>query len=79
MPIEVRLFATLRRYAPAEAVNGVFSADGQAGCTVAELLEKIKIPAEEVHLIMVNGVGSKLETFLSAGDRVGLFPPIGGG
>jgi molybdopterin converting factor small subunit len=37
------------------------------------------IDAREVHVLMVNGVISRLDRVLVGGDRLGLFPPVGGG
>ncbi|VBB09615.1 thiamines/molybdopterin converting factor subunit 1 [Lucifera butyrica] len=79
MRVEVRLYATLRRYAPAESAAGVFSTDLPAGRTVADLLAAIHVAAAEVHMLMVNGVNTTVEHILRDGDRVGLFPPVGGG
>jgi len=76
--IEVRLYATLRRYAPA-SLAGVFSVEVPMDCTVAELLNMISIDPTEVHIIMINGVNSKSTSALHEGDRLGLFPPVGGG
>jgi sulfur-carrier protein len=77
--IEVRLYATLRRHAPASSAAGVFPVHMPAGNTVTELLQTINVDPAEVHLLMVNGISVTLEQILSEGDRVGLFPPVGGG
>ena len=46
---------------------------------MGQLLAKLAIPAGEVKIAMVNGVSAELTQVLAAGDRVGLFPPVGGG
>lgn len=79
MLIEVRLYATLRRYAPLQAVAGVFSTDIPEQSTLKDLLDICGLPAEEVHILMVNGASGNLSQLLKAGDRVGLFPAVGGG
>ena len=79
MQVEVRLYATLRQYAPAIAVAGVFAAVLSERSTITELLRVINIAPAEVHMIMVNGVGVTLEHVIHENDRVGLFPPVGGG
>ncbi len=79
MQVEVRLYAVLRQQAPAGFASGVFPVSLPEGGTVAELLEAIKVAPAEVHMIMVNGRGNALKTVLHDGDRVGLFPPVGGG
>jgi len=79
MQVEIRLYATLRRYAPQGADAGVFVTDLTDGASVQDLVHSLKIIPEEVHLIMVNGMNSTMERLLNSGDRIGLFPPIGGG
>ncbi|WP_021167664.1 ThiS family protein [Sporomusa ovata DSM 2662] len=78
MVLEVRLYATLRRYAPSSP-NGVIMVDIPEGMTVLDLVKKIEIDPTEIHLIMINGIGCELEKLLTNGDRVALFPPVGGG
>lgn len=78
MVVEVRLYATLRRYTPANP-NGVITVELPDGSTVLDLVKAIKIDPAEIHLIMINGTGCELEKIVSNGDRVGLFPPVGGG
>ena len=50
-----------------------------AGTTVAALIENLGIPRSDVKLVFVNGRKADAETVLTGGDRVGLFPPVGGG
>ena len=79
MQIEVRLYATLREFAPSNSQHGVFAATLRNGATVQELLDSFGIAAKKVHMIMVNGAGVTMEETLRENDRVGLFPPVGGG
>jgi sulfur-carrier protein len=46
---------------------------------VAALVSMLDIPPEEVKLIFVNGKRADTDQVLAEGDRVGLFPPVGGG
>ncbi|MDR3564090.1 MAG: MoaD/ThiS family protein [Negativicutes bacterium] len=78
MSIEVRLYAVLRRWAPGNP-GGVLTVDLPDGGTCLDLLGKVGINPTEVHVLMVNGVNSPLEKVLHDGDRVGLFPAVGGG
>lgn len=78
MLVEIRLYATLRRYVPA-AGAGVFSMEVQEGSTAAEVLKTMSIELAEVHIIMINGVSRSLNVVLHNGDRLGLFPAVGGG
>jgi molybdopterin converting factor small subunit len=78
MRLEVRLYATLRQAAP-DAPAGVLPVEMPDGAAVADVLAAVKIDPAKVHLIMVNGVAADLGRVLSDGDRLGLFPPVGGG
>ena len=78
MRIEVRLFATLRRHA-LSAAGGVLAVDVPEGCKAADAIARLGIDAPEVHILMVNGVIGRLDQVLVGGDRLGLFPPVGGG
>lgn len=78
MLVEIRLYATLRRYAPA-AGAGVFSMEVQEGSTVADVLKNMSIELIEAHIIMINGISRSLDFVLHNGDRLGLFPAVGGG
>lgn len=78
MVVEVRLYATLRRYVPGNP-SGILSVEMPTDAKVVDLLGKMNIALTEVHIIMINGVASKLESVLHENDRLGLFPAVGGG
>ena len=47
---------------------------------LAELLQRLNVPAGEVALVVINGEQVELkDAYISDQDRVQLFPPIGGG
>jgi sulfur carrier protein ThiS len=72
--IEVRCFASLAKHSPAGGHTRL-AAPGTAGA----LIRALGIPAEEVAIIFVNGSHATEATDLRDGDRVGLFPAVGGG
>lgn len=78
MRIEVRLYATLRRFAPA-AEGGILYVDMPGDATPADVIATVKVDPGEVHIVMVNGRSTPVKQPLAEGDRLGLFPPIGGG
>lgn len=78
MRIEVRLFATLRRCTP-EHPDGRQLLELPEGATVGEAADRLGVARAEIHLAMVNGIGVDLERRMTEGDRLGLFPPVGGG
>jgi molybdopterin synthase sulfur carrier subunit len=73
--IEIRLYASLQN----RKSNPVASRELTGAKTVRELLLDIDIPEQEVAVIMINGKRRQLETTLSDGDEVSLFPLMGGG
>ncbi len=79
MKIEVNLFASLRRFLPEQAEGNSFSMRLDQGATVAQVLEKLNIPAEMPKVIFINGIIVKREAILKDGDKAGIFPPVAGG
>ena len=79
MPIEVKLFATLRDYLPKG--SGRFSCSLEiAGHTrVKDILDRLKIPEDVPKIILVNGIHGKADQLLKEGDVVSIFPPVAGG
>ena len=72
--IEVRCFASLAKHAPA----GGYAKLAWPG-TAGDLTRALGIPAGEVAIIFVNGMHAAESAVLLDGDRVDLFPQIGGG
>jgi sulfur carrier protein ThiS len=72
--IEVRCFASLAKYKPAGG-----HAQFDEPCSAGDLMRALGIPATEVAIIFVNGMHATEATALRDGDRVGLFPAVGGG
>ena len=73
--IDLKLFVTLSKYLPRNSENFEVS----KGTTVGKLIRNLSIPDELVKLIFINGVRKNRDTRLQHNDRVGLFPPVGGG
>jgi len=51
----------------------------EAGITVRRLLEQLEIPEDKAKLIFINGIKGHPTSTLAGGERVGIFPPVGGG
>lgn len=79
MTVEFHLYASLAKYLPASAKNKSVCLAMVPGQTVKDALATLRVPPDEVKLIFVNGVHARLDTTLSPGDRIGAFPPVGGG
>lgn len=73
--ITIKLFATLKKYLPASADNHPI----ESGASVRELINELRIEASQAKLIFINGRKADLNSVLKDGDRLGVFPPVGGG
>jgi len=73
--IQIKLFATLLEKLPENADNFPVA----QGTTVADLVALLAIDPKDAKLIFINGRKGMLDSPLAEGDRVGLFPPVGGG
>jgi len=75
--IDVRLFATLPMRS--RTGNKELRLEPLPGLTVRRVVEGEGLDLSEVHIVMINGLHGTIDSELSDGDRVGLFPPVGGG
>jgi sulfur carrier protein ThiS len=73
--IQLKLYATLRGLMPALGEAYPIS----PGMTVQDLLSRLDLPPEKAKLIFVDGTKAELSARLQGGERVGIFPPVGGG
>jgi sulfur-carrier protein len=73
--IELRLFADLRTFQPEDSLNYQI----KKGTNIKELLEKLGINTERAKIIFINGKKKNINDSLKHRDRVGIFPPVGGG
>ena len=74
--ITVNLYAMLRSHVGGAASVEV---DVQPGCSVEQVLRELGVPPEQTRIIFVNHRAARLSEPLSEGDKVGVFPAIGGG
>jgi molybdopterin converting factor small subunit len=78
--IEARLYATLARVRPSHSSGERLTLEIAQGTTIRQVLEgEIGISPHEVKMVFVNGLARDFDYPLADGDRVGIFPPIGGG
>jgi molybdopterin synthase sulfur carrier subunit len=79
MPLQIFLNATLRQYVQGyDPYQGV-SLEIPPGTRVGQVMAQLGLPAREVTLIMVDGRRQETDFSLQGNERLGLFPPIGGG
>ncbi|WP_070000586.1 MoaD/ThiS family protein [Cellulosilyticum sp. I15G10I2] len=74
MQIKVRLFATLRQDRGKEVIL-----DMKDEMSPQDIIDLLKIPKEDVAILLINGRDGALNAKLSAYDIVSIFPPVGGG
>lgn len=73
--IDIKLYATLQKYTPPSAGSyGV-----TPGITIRQLIDELQIPDGLVKLVFLDGRRVDLDAPLQGDQRVGLFPPVGGG
>ncbi|MFH1268254.1 MAG: MoaD/ThiS family protein [Planctomycetota bacterium] len=74
--VKVNLYATLRSY-----VGGIPSVevDVEPGETVEQVLHRLGVPPDQTRILFVNNRAATLSQPVEDGDRLGVFPAIGGG
>jgi molybdopterin converting factor small subunit len=73
--IQIKLFAGLQTYLPPSGEKYCI----QPGISIRNLLAQLNIPQEKAKLIFIDGIKANLSSTLDGGERVGIFPPVGGG
>ena len=73
--IQIKLYATLKKLMPDTADTYPIT----AGTTVQDIVGRLDIPLKQAKLIFINSKKGALSSTLKDGDRLGIFPPVGGG
>lgn len=79
MKIELHLYASLAKYLPPEAKYKTLIMDIDKNSTIRDIIEQMNIDEKSVKLIFLNGIHADVRNRLKDGDRIGIFPPVGGG
>jgi len=74
--VNVNLYATLRSYVGGSPSVEV---DLGPGDTVRQVLDRLGVPPDQTRILFVNNRAATLSQPLQDGDRLGIFPAIGGG
>jgi len=77
--VEVRLFASLEKYYPDLGIGEALNITPDDEAKLGDLLDELKVPKEEIVIVMVNGKREEEDYLLQDGDRIGIFPLIAGG
>ncbi len=73
--IQVKLFASLQHHLPPDPDAFPIT----PGETIEQVLTRLGVSPEAAKLVFVDGVLRGVSTALQGGERVGVFPPVGGG
>lgn len=83
MQVTLKLFASLGRYLPADAVRNIATVTIGEGTSVQALLDRYNVPPEHCHLVLLNGVFQapevRSEVMMKEGDQLAVWPPVAGG
>ena len=80
MIVEVKLFATLRKFLPADSDGTRTRFDVSAGVSVGDVLVRLGIPSKAAAIVLVDGRCPADRRFpLGEGSVVSVFPALAGG
>jgi hypothetical protein len=79
MTLKIFLSSILRSYIAGYDPSSGLEFTDVKDISIAELCRKIGIPAEKIKIVMVNGKKQDMKYILRGDERLGLFPPVGGG
>ncbi len=77
--VKVVLYASLSRYHPNQGGAAPFIVSMDENSTITQLLGKLGIPEKEIKQFFVKNRRQDGSYILEDGDRVAIFPPVGGG
>ncbi len=83
MKMFIELYASLMPLLPPGKERFRREIEVDDGSNVEHVIERFKIPAEQAHIVLVNGhfvCGDERQTkILQPGDTVSIWPPVAGG
>ena len=77
--IIIELKGNLSRFSDKSLNKKVLKINSDTKFKVLDILKETNIPKEYIALITINGSVSSLNSELKDGDKIILYPPIGGG
>jgi molybdopterin converting factor small subunit len=75
--VTVKLFAALKKYLPPEKEDITLTL--ARGSTVQDAIAAVKIPPEHAGMLVVDDTYVEVNTPLSEGMQLSVFPPLAGG
>lgn len=83
MTITIKLFAHLSKYLPENAERNIATLELPEGTTVSDVIELLKVPPEECHLVLINGLyiypDARNSNRLEDGQTLAIWPLVAGG
>lgn len=83
MKITVKLYASLARHLPPDAVHNAVEIDIADQASVYEVIDRFQVPRAAAHLVLVNGryiePEHRDEALFEPGDVLAVWPPVAGG
>lgn len=79
MKVHVKLFASLRKYAPAGTGGDRIIVELPDDAVVSDAIARLGIPAEHARMIVSNDKQLDATARLQDGQEINLFPPLAGG
>jgi sulfur-carrier protein len=76
--VSVKLFATLKKYLPSGSTDGT-SVTLPLGSTVLDVIDALKIPHEQVTMLVAGDTYVEKTTPVTDGLQLNIFPPLAGG
>lgn len=73
------LYATLTGYHPEKKGTQPFQVKLGEGSTVKDLIDLLSLPQDETSQVFIEGRHAARDAVLSEGQRIAIFPPLGGG
>ncbi len=81
--VTVKLFASLGDYLPSGAKAHATSLDVNQDATIMSALKVLKVPQQQCHLVLLNGIfvppSKRQSASISEGDTIAVWPPVAGG
>lgn len=77
MQITVKLYGTLKAYAPGAKTQ--FELELASGATLEDVLGYWNIPYDDTHVLLINGRRASKNSRFHSGDILVMFPEISGG
>ncbi len=74
--VRVNLYTTLRQFVGGKPSVDV---DVEPGQTIGQVLDELGVPTDQTRVIFLDSRAAGLQSTLQGGERVDVFPAIGGG